>query len=137
MVALPNIDLRRLRSYILRLPLCTRLLLLVMFLFWIAGTVLPWVRPWAALTPNEVGLQTSMSLVPQGMYGLEADFERAVYRLNTFPLSHLGFFHFLLNILALTPLLERFEAENGTLVTLILFTGRTSLSNNPLLLSIH
>jgi len=49
-----------------------------------------------------------------------------VHRLNTYPLSHQGFFHALLNILALTPLLERFEAENGTLVTLILFTGRKS-----------
>jgi hypothetical protein len=28
------------------------------------------------------------------------------------------------NVLAFTPLLERFEAEFGTLVTLALFTGR-------------
>lgn len=47
-----------------------------------------------------------------------------VYRLNTYPLLHLGFFHFILNIIALTPLLERFEADNGSLVTLLLFTGR-------------
>lgn len=37
---------------------------------------------------------------------------------------HLGFFHLIFNVLALTPLLERFEAEYGTLVTLVLFTGR-------------
>jgi glycosylphosphatidylinositol transamidase len=48
----------------------------------------------------------------------------AVYRTNTFPLIHAGFFHAFMNILALTPLLERFEAEYGTLTTLALFLGR-------------
>jgi glycosylphosphatidylinositol transamidase len=40
---------------------------------------------------------------------------------------HVGFFHALMNILALTPLLERFEAEYGTLTTLALFLGRKAL----------
>ncbi|TKA68689.1 hypothetical protein B0A49_05174 [Cryomyces minteri] len=35
----------------------------------------------------------------------------------------MGFIHMLFNLLALAPLLERFEAEHGTLVTLSLFTG--------------
>lgn len=48
----------------------------------------------------------------------------AVYRLNTFPLIHLNFIHMIVNAIALTPLLERFESEFGTLVTLALFTGR-------------
>jgi membrane associated rhomboid family serine protease len=48
----------------------------------------------------------------------------AVYRTNTFPLVHAGFFHAFMNIVALTPLLERFEAEYGTLTTLALFLGR-------------
>jgi membrane associated rhomboid family serine protease len=52
-----------------------------------------------------------------------------VYRTNTFPLVHANFFHAFMNILALTPLLERFEAEYGTLTTLALFLGRTY---NPL-----
>jgi glycosylphosphatidylinositol transamidase len=47
-----------------------------------------------------------------------------VYRTNTFPLVHANFFHAFMNILALTPLLERFEAEFGTLTTLALFLGR-------------
>lgn len=47
-----------------------------------------------------------------------------MYRLNTYPLLHMGFIHMILNVLALTPLLERFEAENGSLVTLLLYTGR-------------
>jgi len=46
-----------------------------------------------------------------------------VYRLNTYPLLHKNFFHFLLNAVALVPLLERFEAEHGTVVTFLLFTG--------------
>lgn len=48
-----------------------------------------------------------------------------VYRTNTFPLIHAGFFHTFFNLLALTPLLERFEAEHGTITTLALFMGRT------------
>lgn len=51
----------------------------------------------------------------------------AVHRLNLFPLLHLGFLHMLFDVLALTPLLERFEAEFGTIVTLSLFTGRKKL----------
>lgn len=31
----------------------------------------------------------------------------------------------LVNAVALTPLLERFEAEHGTLTALLLFVGRT------------
>lgn len=48
----------------------------------------------------------------------------AVYRTNTFPFIHLNFFHALMNIIALTPLLERFESEYGTLTSLALFFGR-------------
>lgn len=48
----------------------------------------------------------------------------AVYRLNTYPLIHMGFFHALLNTFALAPLLERFEAEHGTLLTAAMFIGR-------------
>lgn len=50
------------------------------------------------------------------------------YRLNTFPLIHLNFIHALLNAIALTPLMERFESEYGTLTTLALFFGR--MDNN-------
>lgn len=47
-----------------------------------------------------------------------------VYRTNTFPFIHLNFLHALMNVLALTPLLERFETEYGTLTSLALFLGR-------------
>ncbi len=46
-----------------------------------------------------------------------------MYRLNTYPLFHRGFFHAIFNVFALLPLLERFEAENGTLVSFLLFSG--------------
>lgn len=55
---------------------------------------------------------------------------RAVYRLNTYPFIHLNFFHALMNILALVPLLERFESEHGTLTSLALFFGR-EFSRSP------
>lgn len=47
-----------------------------------------------------------------------------MYRLNTYPLIHLGFIHAFLNTLALGPLLERFEADHGTLLTAAMFVGR-------------
>ena len=46
------------------------------------------------------------------------------YRINTFPLIHINFFHMLLNVLTLMPLLERFENEHGTLTSLAMFFGR-------------
>ena len=47
-----------------------------------------------------------------------------VYRLNTYPLVHLGFFHFIFNAIALAPLMQRFEAEHGTLLSAAFFFGR-------------
>jgi len=49
-----------------------------------------------------------------------------VYRLNTYPLIHVNFIHALLNTLAIIPLLERFEAEWGTLLTGAMFLGPLS-----------
>lgn len=47
-----------------------------------------------------------------------------MHRLNTYPFIHTGFFHALLNSLALTPLLDRFETDYGTLTAVALFVGR-------------
>lgn len=47
---------------------------------------------------------------------------------------HLNLIHAALNVIALTPLMERFESEYGTLTTLALFFGRGLLqahSNLP------
>ena len=55
-----------------------------------------------------------------------------MYRINTFPFIHLNLLHTLMNVLALTPLLERFEMEHGTLNTVALFFGRKSCEPIPL-----
>lgn len=46
------------------------------------------------------------------------------HRITTFPLIHLNALHAVLNVIALTPLMERFENEYGTLTSLALFFGR-------------
>ncbi|KAI0165083.1 hypothetical protein GGR52DRAFT_557420 [Hypoxylon sp. FL1284] len=95
----------RARSYGFRLPLFTRAMIVIMIAFWLAGLQSVWdVRQWGALIPDELSIST-------------------MYRVNTFPLIHLNFFHALFNILALAPLLDRFETEFGTLTSLALFFG--------------
>ncbi|KAF2211922.1 hypothetical protein CERZMDRAFT_68174 [Cercospora zeae-maydis SCOH1-5] len=98
-------DARRIRSFFLRLPLATRGLLLVMIVFYIAHSRMQGALDlWGALIPKEINI-------------------KSLYRLNTFPLIHKSFFHLLLNLFTLLPLLERFESEHGTITTFILFTG--------------
>ncbi|OAK94937.1 hypothetical protein IQ06DRAFT_297847 [Phaeosphaeriaceae sp. SRC1lsM3a] len=94
----------RIRSYIFRLPLCTRVLVAAILGLYIATIPLPWLREFAQLEPAKM------------------DFTQ-MHRLNLFPVMHLNFFHMIFNLIAITPLLERFESEFGTLVTLALFTG--------------
>ncbi|KAK3207289.1 hypothetical protein GRF29_103g420000 [Pseudopithomyces chartarum] len=104
MPSLPQFNPLRFRSYVFRLPLATRLLVAAIVGLWIAAIPLPWLRELGSLSPDKFDL-TQM------------------HRLNLFPLTHLGFFHMFFDVLAITPLLERFEAEFGTIVTLSLFTG--------------
>ncbi|KIW00835.1 uncharacterized protein PV09_07595 [Verruconis gallopava] len=99
----PQMNPQRIRSYILRLPLCTRLICILIVAFWVAG-ISHGFQNWASLAP-------------------EAVFSGSMHRLNTYPFLHLGLIHTLANLLALTPLLERFESEHGTLVTIVMFTG--------------
>ncbi|KAK8076135.1 hypothetical protein PG994_003407 [Apiospora phragmitis] len=95
----------RARSYVFRLPLFTRLMVLAIVVLWLVGIQSAWdLRKWGALIPNEMNFFTA-------------------YRMNTFPLIHLNLLHALLNLLALTPLLERFESEYGTLTSAAMFFG--------------
>jgi len=111
---LPQFSAARVRSYIFRLPLFTRAVVFIIILFWFLSIQSVWDVPqWGALIPKEIGIST-------------------MYRTNTFPLVHAGFFHAFMNIIVLTPLLERFEAEYGTLTSLALFFG--PLSTIPALL---
>ncbi|KAK6838277.1 hypothetical protein RU639_000596 [Aspergillus parasiticus] len=98
----------RVRSYLLRLPLFTRLVVLAIIVFWLLEFQTVWsVVQWGALAPDEIGFGS-------------------MYRLNTYPFIHNGFFHAFLNLVALTPLVERFEAEHGTLTAVALFLGPLS-----------
>lgn len=50
----------RLRSYILRLPLFTRIVIILIVLFWIVELQTVWsVTQWGSLIPKEIGLGTS------------------------------------------------------------------------------
>lgn len=134
----------RLRSYIFRLPLFTRIVILVIVVFWISELQSFWnVVQWGALIPSEIGFGTSTSSAHCEDAMFVSDRGRAwlgefvgakggadgcavvVYRLNTYPLIHADFLGFVLALLALMPLMERFEADQGTLLTLAMFFGRT------------
>ena len=130
---IPQFSVGRTRSYLLRLPLFTRLIVFLIVAFWIVSFQSMWdVRAWGSLIPKETGLATRMNspIIPH-LLGIRtiANFGDVVYRTNTFPLIHAGFFHALLNVISLTPLLERFEAEHGTLTSVLLFFGRELINN--------
>ncbi|KAK7937396.1 glycosyl phosphatidyl inositol protein transamidase complex subunit [Apiospora aurea] len=98
----------RARSYVFRLPLFTRLMVSAIVVLWLVGIQSAWdLRKWGCLDTERDEL-----------------FHRTdAYRMNTFPLIHLNLLHALLNLLALTPLLERFESEYGTLTSAAMFFG--------------
>lgn len=116
-------DARRIRSSLLRLPLCTRGLVAVITLLYVAHWFVPGITEWGALIPSKINLSTCTWAKPYSNVWRDRLIRCAVHRLNTFPLLHRDIFHYLLNIIALTPLLDRFESEHGTIVTFILFTG--------------
>ena len=56
----PQLNPARLRSYVYRLPLFTRIVLLAIFFLWIVRFPLQWdVVQWGSLVPNEMNLGTS------------------------------------------------------------------------------
>lgn len=61
MPSFPQLNPLRLRSYILRLPLCTRLLLVVCVALWAAAIPFPWLRDWASLEPDKMDFTQSRS----------------------------------------------------------------------------
>lgn len=132
--SLPQFSAARMRSYIFRVPLFTRGVVLVIIGVWIVSMQSVWdVQKWGALIPDEIGLSTSPFSLRYEAKVLHTTFWDVelmmvcdlVYRTNTFPLIHAGFFHCFFNLISLIPLLERFEAEHGTLTSLALFAGRT------------
>lgn len=60
---MPQFNAARLRSYVFRLPLFTRLVVLLIVALWIASNQSVWdVQQWGALIPKEIGVSTSMLL---------------------------------------------------------------------------
>jgi glycosylphosphatidylinositol transamidase len=126
LATIPRLNVVRLRSYASRLSLFTRLVIGLVALLWLVSLQHVWdVRQWGALIPNKIAISTCSSFTRVfSLSGSMLTPHLPVYRTNTFPLIHAGFFHASLNLLALIPLLERFEAENGSLTSLLLFFGR-------------
>jgi membrane associated rhomboid family serine protease len=127
MPAIRGFSTLRARSYIFRLPLFTRAIIIAILVFWILGIPSLWdLHQWGSLIPDKVTFATGKFLLENvGHLRLKPSLTLCVaYRLSTFPLIHLNVIHAVLNVVALTPLMERFENEYGTLTSLALFFGR-------------
>ena len=120
----------RARAYVFRLPLFTRAIVSAIAALAVLSLLPIWdLQRWGALIPSQVSLFNGLcdrrpQLGRPSFYMLTP---MPAYRITTFPLIHLNLVHALINILALTPLLERFELEYGSLTTLALFFGRKQI----------
>ena len=103
-----SISTLRARSYMSRIPLFTRFVAVLIIVLYIFSLQSYWdILEWGSLKPAAMSLKT-------------------LFQINAFPLIHTGVFHAVINIVALVPLMDRFETENGTLSSLILFFGPLS-----------
>jgi glycosylphosphatidylinositol transamidase len=60
-LSLPQFNVVRLRSYIFRLPLFTRLIIVLIIALWVVSIQSVWdVQAWGSLIPDETGLATCM-----------------------------------------------------------------------------
>jgi hypothetical protein len=75
MPSFPQLSPTRLRSYVFRLPLTTRLLLAAILGLWAAAIPLPWVREVAALTPDKFDFTQSMWCLFVCVHGQRMDAE--------------------------------------------------------------
>ena len=60
MTSIPQISPARIRSYILRLPFCTKVLVAAIVGLWVATIPFPWIRDFGALEPAKMDLTQSM-----------------------------------------------------------------------------
>ena len=130
---------RNLGTYLRRLPILTRVVAALIIVFYILGLFgVPMLDYFALdLFRMDFGQSTHPLLsppwIPLFLFLWEVGANRdtralVVHRLNTYPLVHMSLVHALLNLFALTPLLERFEREVGTLKATLLILGRTHCS---------
>jgi len=114
---------KRLESYLWRLPLLTKAVVFaIIFARFLEMCGVPLNGMWA-LDPEKMDLSQSMWFLRLRVYKNGAD-GGVVHRLNTYILIHANLIHMALNLIAVTPLLERFEREIGTLKTTLLVAGR-------------
>jgi hypothetical protein len=66
MASFPQFNPARLRSYVVRLPLCTRIFVLVIVAASLAAVPFNGFRQWAALVPEKVDLTSSMLFLQYG-----------------------------------------------------------------------
>lgn len=76
MPSLPQFNPLRLRSYIFRLPLATRLLVTAIVGLWIAAIPFPWLRDLGSLSPDKFDL-TQSTWFPSRVYGRRRNLRRA------------------------------------------------------------
>ncbi|KAK6509403.1 putative rhomboid protease [Arthrobotrys musiformis] len=102
---LPNLDNvpDRIASTVRRLPILTRGLLGLTVVLFILGRVVE-VNPVLELDNQAFGITQ-------------------LHRLNTYPFVHRGWIHLIIDLLAVTYPLSRFEREKGTLHTLLMVVG--------------
>ncbi|KAF3307534.1 putative rhomboid protease [Orbilia oligospora] len=102
---LPNFDNvpDRIASTVRRLPILTRGLLGLTVLLFILGRI----------SDSDAVLE-----LDNKNFGITQ-----LHRLNTYPFVHQGWIHILINLLAVTYPLSRFEREKGTLHTLLMIVG--------------
>lgn len=118
--SLPSFNPARIRTYILRLPLCTRIILILILLFWVCSISASF-QQWARLDPKQVFNGGGKKVYFPGT--CKALTIHSAHRLTTYAFLHLGILHLLFNALSLTPLLSEFESSHGSINTLILFSG--------------
>jgi glycosylphosphatidylinositol transamidase len=100
-----KLGLQRTTSYIDHLPIFTKVVMCIMVAIEAAALLPGWrLKSWGRLEPDLVNFST-------------------LYRTNTYPLMHIDAFHLTINFLGVVPLLERFEKEHGTLISVALFFG--------------
>ncbi|SPO05081.1 related to Rhomboid protein 2 [Cephalotrichum gorgonifer] len=106
--SIADLQIHRFPAYISRLPPCTKVLILATVLASVVDlTSIFDIQGWGALIPDKVSIFSA-------------------HRANTYPFIHAGIISALFNIATSTPLIQRFEAQYGTLTALALFFGPLS-----------
>ncbi|KAL2268126.1 hypothetical protein VTJ83DRAFT_2972 [Remersonia thermophila] len=101
----PRAILQQTTAYIDQLPIFTRCAAVAMVLCEVISLLPGWdIKAWGRLEVDNFSLR----------------------RTNTYPFLHMDVFHLIVNLIGVTPLLEKFERSYGTIPTVGLFIGPLS-----------